>query len=164
MTNIKTAFNILTKIENEIKSGMSIGGKTLCNRAKILEMIDKLKKVLQEQEEQMIKKEHQLNLKVKEEIAKRIESEEYVMEMKRKAEAIIKEAQQEANAIREWANAYATKVLTTLEAELTKVLSKTREAKVKISESMNHQMKTAPSHQKVKTKASSKSDLITTKR
>jgi len=162
------AFNIIAKIESEIKNGRRLMGATLCNRAKLLELVDKLKKVLHEKEEEFIRKEQQLNVKLKEELARRIDSEEYVQEAKRKAELIVKQAEEEAEAIREWANNYVNKVFTALETELTKVLSKTRELRLKVNENITQNMgnsKPPLSHRKVRQKENSdrRANLVSAK-
>lgn len=147
----KNVYNIIQKIENEIKSSPSLPfkkNKAICDRRKLLDFISKLKKVLQEHEDKLAEQNRIFQKRLKEELEKELNSQEFMKKAHMEAKEIINQAKREASRIideanqvsiktREWAGNLSIKILNTLESELGKVLQKVRENKTKIMEQIN---------------------------
>ena len=140
----KNIFNLINKIENEVKKSFAFRGKAICDKRKLLENIAKLRKVLQDHEKQLVRSEQDINKKLKEEIEKRVRSSEIVEQARQEAHRIISSAEREAQEIREWARSIASKIFKALEEELEKVLSRTRELRMRVNERVNEELTRNP--------------------
>ncbi len=131
-----SVYQILNKLESEIRNGKPLPmtkGKAVYDKRRLMELVDKLRMSLEEQQRKMSQREQDVQREVKERIREAIENTDIVKQAQTQAENIIKRAQEEAESIVRDAENYALKLITLLESELSKVMSKTREIKARIT-------------------------------